>query len=81
MRAGDLIRSGARGHDLIGINTSTRNLADNVHKLKSHCNINLIHESVRDLAKSMEQQYRPSETNVVSIIFYYRVSCSSHVYR
>lgn len=66
MREGDLIRSGARGHDLTGIQSSTRRLVENVHKLKSHCNVNVVHDSVRDLARSLEPQYELPEASVVS---------------
>lgn len=61
----DSIRSAAKGRVLTSVNSSTRTLAENVHKLKSLCNINLIHDSVRDLAGAVEPEFKLSETNVV----------------
>ena len=65
----DSIRSAARGRVLTSVHTSTRALAENVHKLKSLCNINLIHDSLRDLAGAVEPEFKLSETNVVSMKF------------
>ena len=61
----DSIRSAAKGRVLSSVNSSTRTLAENVHKLKSLCNINLMHDSVRDLAGAVEPEFKLSETNVV----------------
>ncbi|CAI8032215.1 Type II inositol 3,4-bisphosphate 4-phosphatase [Geodia barretti] len=63
----DSIRSAARGRVLTSVHTSTRALAENVHKLKSLCNINLIHDSLRDLAGAVEPEFKLSETNVVAL--------------
>ena len=62
----DSIRSAARGRVLASIHSSTTTLADYVHKLKSLCNISLMHDSVRDLAGAVEPEFELSETNVVS---------------
>ena len=61
-----MIRSGARGQDRSSIQASSQRLVENVHKLKSHCNVNVMHDSVRDLARSVEPQYQLGEANVVS---------------
>jgi inositol polyphosphate-4-phosphatase len=63
----DSIRSAARGRVLTSVHTSTRVLAENVHKLKSLCNVNLIHDSLRDLAGAVEPEFKLSETNVVAL--------------
>ena len=61
----DSIRSAARGRVLVSVCSSTRALAENVHKLKSLCNINLMHDSLRELAGAVEPEFKLSETNVV----------------
>ena len=66
----DSIKSAARGRGLTSIQSSAHSLADNVHKLKSLCNISLMHDSVRELAGAVEATFELSETNVVSIASY-----------
>lgn len=66
VREGDAIRSAAKGRGLSSIQASTRNLASRVHQLTGHCNVSLMHDSVRDLAGAVESEYAISETNVVS---------------
>ena len=61
----DSIRSAARGQVLASVQASTDSLSGHVHKLKSLCNISLIHDSVRDLAAAVEPEFELSDTNVV----------------
>lgn len=63
----DSIRSAARGRVLPSIKSSTKSLADNVQKLKSVCNITLMHDCLRELAAAVEPEFELSETSVVSI--------------
>ena len=66
MREGDAIRSAVRGHVLASVQSSSKTLASRVHQLTGHCNVSLMHDSVRDLATALEPEYGLSETNVVS---------------
>lgn len=65
MREGDVIRSAVKGRGLASIQASTRHLSSRVHQLTGHCNVNLMHDSVRELASAVESEYSISETSVV----------------
>ena len=55
---------------LASVQTSTRSLANRVHQLTGHCNVSLMHDSVRDLAGAVEPEFGLSETNVVGSTVY-----------